>query len=68
MSVRHVEIAVQEEELEYMVIGGSEPKEVLSNYTALTGRTPIPPCLDLRPVALHKLDAGFRRADHTGYH
>lgn len=36
-------IAVQEEELEYMVIGGSEPKEVLSNYTALTGRTPIPP-------------------------
>ena len=43
MSVRHVEIAVQEEELEYMVIGGSEPKEVLSNYTALTGRTPVPP-------------------------
>lgn len=43
VSVRHVEIAVQEEELEYMVIGGSEPKEVLSNYTALTGRTPVPP-------------------------
>lgn len=43
VSVRHVEMAVQGEELEYIVIGGANPKEVLSRYTALTGRTPLPP-------------------------
>lgn len=43
VSVRHVEMAVEGEDMEYIVVGGSEPKEVLSNYTGLIGRTPIPP-------------------------
>jgi len=43
VSTRHVEIALEGEELEYIVIGGGEPKEVLCRYTALTGRTPLPP-------------------------
>lgn len=42
-SVRHVEVAVGGEEIEYMIIGADDPKGVLSKYTALTGRTPLPP-------------------------
>lgn len=42
-SVRNVEFSVEGEELEYIVIGGGSPKKVLSYYTALTGRTPVPP-------------------------
>ena len=42
-SVRHVIFTVEDEELEYIVIGAEEPKKVLSAYTALTGRSPVPP-------------------------
>ena len=42
-SVRHVQFSVEDEQMEYMVIGASEPKEALSRYTALTGRSPVPP-------------------------
>ncbi len=43
VSVRHVEMAVGGEEMEYIVMGADSPKGVLSRYTALTGRTPLPP-------------------------
>lgn len=42
-SVRHTQFLVEGEELEYIVIGADEPKNVLSEYTALTGRSPVPP-------------------------
>jgi alpha-D-xyloside xylohydrolase len=42
-SVRHVQFSVEDERLEYLVIGASEPKEVLGRYTALSGRSPVPP-------------------------
>lgn len=42
-NVRKVQFSVEGEVLEYLVIGGGNPKHVLSNYTALTGRTPVPP-------------------------
>lgn len=42
-SVRHVQFSVEDEKLSYIVIGGDNPKEVLANYTGLTGRTPVPP-------------------------
>lgn len=42
-SVRHVIFQVEDEELEYIVIGGEAPKDVLTAYTALTGRSPVPP-------------------------
>lgn len=38
-----VNIAVKGQELQYMVIAGSTPKEILSRYTALTGRPGLPP-------------------------
>lgn len=42
-NVRKVQFSVEGETLEYMVIGGGTPKGVLGNYTALTGRSPVPP-------------------------
>lgn len=38
-----VNITVSGEDLEYMIIAGPTPKEVLSRYTALTGRPSLPP-------------------------
>lgn len=40
---RKVQFSVEGESLEYLVIGGGTPKMALSNYTALTGRSPVPP-------------------------
>jgi alpha-D-xyloside xylohydrolase len=37
------QFSVPGEELEYYVIGGATPKEVLRKYTELTGRPPLPP-------------------------
>ncbi len=41
--VSRAQFSVPGEELEYYVIGGAGPKEVLSTYTALTGRPALPP-------------------------
>ncbi|KAH0833593.1 hypothetical protein AYO21_05272 [Fonsecaea monophora] len=38
-----VNIALQGESLEYMVIAGPSPKDILDRYTALTGRPGLPP-------------------------
>lgn len=37
-TVERVQFSVRGESLEYLVIGGPEPKDVLDRYTALTGR------------------------------
>lgn len=42
-SVRHVLFTVEGESMDYVLIGGAGPKEVLAAYTALTGRSPVPP-------------------------
>ncbi len=41
--VARVEFSVPGEKLDYMVIGGGSPKEVIKNYTALSGRPTLPP-------------------------
>jgi alpha-D-xyloside xylohydrolase len=41
--VAKVQFSVPGEELEYFIIGGSDLKDVLRNYTALTGRPALPP-------------------------
>jgi alpha-D-xyloside xylohydrolase len=41
--VSRAQFSVPGERLEYYVIGGTEPKEVLRRYTALTGRPALPP-------------------------
>ncbi|MBN2627211.1 MAG: alpha-xylosidase [Spirochaetales bacterium] len=41
--VAKVQFSVPGEELEYLIIGGSDLKDVLKNYTALTGRPALPP-------------------------
>lgn len=38
-----VNIAIKGEELQYMVVVGTTPKQILSRYTALTGRPGLPP-------------------------
>jgi alpha-D-xyloside xylohydrolase len=42
-TVNKVQFSVAGEELEYLVIYGPTPKEILSKYTALTGRAPLLP-------------------------
>ena len=41
--VETVQFSVEDEELEYFVIYGPTPKEILEKYTALTGRSPLLP-------------------------
>ena len=41
--VERVQFSVEDEEMEYFFIYGPTPKEIISRYTALTGRPPIPP-------------------------
>lgn len=41
--VSRVQFSVPGQELEYLLIYGPTPKEVLATYTALTGRPPLPP-------------------------
>ena len=38
-----INIAIAGESLEYMLIAGTTPKEILNRYTALTGRPSLPP-------------------------
>ena len=42
-AVERVQFSVEGEELEYLVIYGPTPKEILKKYTALTGRAPVVP-------------------------
>ena len=41
--VTRVQFSVPGEKIDFMVVGGSEMKDVLTNYTALTGRPALPP-------------------------
>jgi alpha-D-xyloside xylohydrolase len=42
-TVSRVQFSVEGQSLEYFVIYGPTPKEILRKYTALTGRPPLPP-------------------------
>ncbi|MDO7905932.1 alpha-xylosidase [Paenibacillus sp. JX-17] len=42
-NVSKVQFSVEGESLEYFIIGGADPKEVLDNYTKLTGKPALPP-------------------------
>ncbi len=42
-AVERVQFSAQTQDLEYLVIHGPSPKEILSKYTALTGRPPVLP-------------------------
>jgi alpha-D-xyloside xylohydrolase len=42
-AVSRVQFSVESHSLEYLVIYGPTPKEILSKYTALTGRPALPP-------------------------
>ncbi|UNZ16389.1 alpha-xylosidase [Streptomyces sp. 891-h] len=42
-AVGQVQFSVEDQTLEYYVIHGPTPKEILARYTALTGRPPLPP-------------------------
>ncbi|RII14601.1 Alpha-xylosidase [Streptomyces sp. YIM 130001] len=42
-SVGELQFSVEDQTLEYYVVAGPEPKDVLRRYTALTGRPALPP-------------------------
>ncbi|PWS46877.1 alpha-xylosidase [Streptomyces sp. FT05W] len=42
-SVGQVQFSVEDQSIEYFVVAGPTPKDVLSRYTALTGRPALPP-------------------------
>ncbi|MYW69425.1 alpha-xylosidase [Streptomyces sp. SID8379] len=42
-SVGHMQFSVEDQTLEYYVVAGPTPKDVLRRYTALTGRPALPP-------------------------
>ncbi len=42
-NVSKVQFSIPGESLEYFIIGGDSPKDVLESYTALTGRPSLPP-------------------------
>ncbi|MYS39476.1 alpha-D-xyloside xylohydrolase [Streptomyces sp. KhCrAH-43] len=42
-AVGQVQFSVEDQTLEYFVVAGPTPKDVLSRYTALTGRPALPP-------------------------
>nr|WSS65479.1 alpha-xylosidase [Streptomyces sp. NBC_01177] len=42
-SVGQVQFSVEDQSLEYYIVAGPTPKDVLSRYTALTGRPALPP-------------------------
>ncbi|MDP4097610.1 alpha-xylosidase [Paenibacillus sp. P96] len=42
-NVSKVQFSVEGETLDYFIIGGNNPKEVLDNYTKLTGKPALPP-------------------------
>ncbi|WP_030902033.1 alpha-xylosidase [Streptomyces sp. NRRL F-5126] len=42
-AVGQVQFSVEDQSLEYFVVHGPSPKEVLARYTALTGRPALPP-------------------------
>jgi alpha-D-xyloside xylohydrolase len=42
-NVSKVQFSVEGETLEYFIIGGENPKDVLDNYTKLTGKPALPP-------------------------
>ena len=41
--VTRVQFSVPGEKIDFMIVGGADMKEVLSNYTSLTGRPALPP-------------------------
>lgn len=42
-AVERVQFSIEAQELEYLVIHGPTPREILAKYTALTGRAPVLP-------------------------
>ncbi|MFD6275230.1 alpha-xylosidase [Streptomyces sp. NPDC060209] len=42
-SVGQVQFSVEDQSIEYYIVAGPTPKDVLSRYTALTGRPALPP-------------------------
>jgi alpha-glucosidase (family GH31 glycosyl hydrolase) len=61
-----VNISVIGEKLEYYIIYGPSPKDIISKYTVLTGRPPVPPAwsynlLELQLVVIDQLHYKLQR-------
>ena len=65
--VSRTQFSVPGEELEYYLIGGSSPKEVLSRYTALTGRPALPPAWSFGLWLTTSFVTSYDEATVTGF-
>ena len=64
--VASVQFSLPGEELDYYVFGGPTPKDVLTQYTALTGRAPAAARVVVRPMADDFVYDGVQREDRHG--
>jgi len=65
--VSRVQFSVEGEELEYFVFYGPTPKEVLTKYTALTGRPPLPPAWSFGLWLTTSFTTSYDEATVTGF-
>ena len=65
--VSRAQFSVAGESLEYFVIGGGSPKEVLRNYTELTGLPPLPPAWSFGLWLTTSFTTSYDEATVTGF-
>lgn len=66
-AVERVQFAVPGEVLEYFVIAGPAPKDVLARYTALTGRPPVVPAWSYGPWLSTSFTTDYDEATVTAF-
>lgn len=65
--VSRVQFSVAGEELEYYLFYGPTPKDVLTKYTALTGRAPLPPAWSFGLWLTTSFTTSYDEATVTGF-
>jgi alpha-D-xyloside xylohydrolase len=65
--VTKVQFSVEDEGLEYFVIDGPAPKDVLDRYTQLSGRSPLPPAWSFGLWLTTSFTTDYDEATVTGF-
>jgi alpha-D-xyloside xylohydrolase len=66
-SVGQVQFSVEDQSLEYFVVHGPTPKEILARYTALTGRPALPPAWSFGLWLSTSFTTDYDEATVTGF-
>jgi alpha-D-xyloside xylohydrolase len=67
-TVSQVQFSVEDQALEYFVIYGPTPKEILTRYTALTGRPALPPAWSFGLWLTTSFTTSYDEATVTRFH